>query len=581
MGAVVAGKGSRARYREVRLVTLVALLCLSAILIYGTASYWKQRAAALVEQEAAETLAVQTEILTGVLEKYRMVPPLLSRQNDVVALFPNVGDIVISRERAKAKAEEIAGLSGAKEVIFLLPDATLLAAARDIYHGRAPGAAALTQAARFGILGRQAVSLESPDRAYAFSSDVRRNGTLVGVIIAYIGFEGIEATWSLTTAPVFVTDEQNVIILTNRPQWRHRQVSEVLSEAGNSEAYVNLARNLPLLGWQLHVLADQAPARRAGITAGGVAALLSVLAGAAVLLYLSRRERLERQTRRDRAQALRLERIVRDRTRALSLTNEELSYEVEERKQTEEKLKQAQAELIQTAKLAVLGQMAATLSHEMNQPLAAMRTYANNAVRFLELSRSGDATSALNRIAAMVDRMAELSGALLSFSRRPGTEKRPVKLGAVLDEALILVRPRAKKAGVSLKVAEGIGNLELLGGKVRLSQIVVNLVNNAVDALHETTKPQVFIDARQEGNLVLLIISDNGPGIPTELRERIFEPFFTTKLQGEGAGVGLSIVYNIVQDFGGSIRLAEGDEPGCTFEIRLEAADNKAELLAN
>ncbi len=572
---------TRARYREMRLIVVIALLCLSGAVIFGAASYWKTLAAEQVRQKAAETLAVQTEILTGVLEKYRMVPPLMSRQSDVVSLFPGGDSAVYSRQLAKMKAEEIAGLSGAKEVIFLLPDGTPMAAARDIYRDEAPGAEVLAQAARHGVLGRMAVSLESPDRAYAFSSDVRRNGGLVGVVVAYVGFEGIEATWSLTTVPVFVTDEQDVIILTNRPEWRHRHSAEIFGEVDNVQDYVNLARDLPLLGWQLHVLADQGPARSAGIAAGAVAALISVLGGAAVLLYLNRRERLERQTRRDKAQALRLERVVRDRTRALSLTNEELSHEIEERKQAEEKLKQTQAELIQTAKLAVLGQMAATLSHEMNQPLAAMRTYANNAKRFLELSRSQEASSALSRIAAMVDRMAELSGALLSFSRKPGLEKRPVTLAEVLEEALILVKPRAKKAGVVLRVAEGIGDLAVLGGRVRLSQIVVNLVNNAIDALAETAAPEIRIDALRDGGTIAMTISDNGPGIAPDLRERIFEPFFTTKQHGDGVGFGLSIFYNIVQDFGGSIRLAEGDSAGCTFEIRLEAAEQDAELLTN
>ncbi len=575
-----ARKNTRARFREIRLLTVLALLCFACIAIIGSAIYWKDRAAEQVLQKAAETLAVQTEILTGVLEKYRMVPPLLSRQRDVEELFPGGGDVPFSAMQAKAKAEEIAGLSGAKEVIFLLPDGTPIAAARDIYGDRAPGAEALALAARQGMLGRKAVSLENSDRAYAFGSDVRRDGKLVGVVVVYIGFEGIEATWSLTTVPVFVTDMNDVVILTNRPDWRHMRGAEILDDPANAHDFVNLARFFPILGWELHVLADQAPARTAGTAAGAVAALLSVLAGAAILLYLNRRERMERQSRRDRAQALRLERIVRDRTRALSRTNNELSHEVEERKQAEQKLKQTQAELIQTAKLAVLGQMAATLSHEMNQPLAAMRTYANNALRFLELSRSDDAVSTLGRITAMVDRMAELSGALLSFSRRPGTEKRVVTLCEVLEEALILVRPRAQKAGVLLAVADDIGDIAVLGGRIRLSQIVVNLVNNAIDALKETEKPEVRIDAYREGAQAVLTISDNGPGIPDALRERIFEPFFTTKPQGEGVGVGLSIVYNIVQDFGGSIKLAEGQASGCTFEVRLDAADEQAESIA-
>ncbi len=573
MAGTESGRDIKARFGKARRIALAFALVLSALVIYAAVNYWTEQAAAQIRQKAAETLAVQTEILSGVLQKYRLLPPLLGRQDDIAALFTSDWPWPQKQALAKLKAEEVAGMSGAREVTFLMPDGALFASARDIYRPEPAGSAELTSAARHGILGRIAVSLDNADRAYAFGAGVRRGGELLGVIAVYAGFEGIEEAWSLSTNPVFVSNESGIVILTNRPEWRLKPAALILNDRSNQRRYVDLLRDLPLLGWQLHVLAEQAPARNAGLIAATVTTLLCIVAGATVLLVLNRREGVQLQMRKDRAQSLRLERLVRDRTKALSLINQSLSHEVDERIQAEQKLRKAQTELIQTAKLAVLGQMAATLSHEMNQPLAAMRTYADNAGRLLALDRPADVASTLDRITAMVDRMAELSGALLSFSRKPGVEKRQVSLAAVLNEALILVRPRAAREGVKLSESAGLEDFKVLGGRIRLSQVFVNLINNAIDALRGQADAQIVISARREGDDVVTLIADNGPGIPAEIHDAIFDPFFTTKPPGEGIGVGLSIVYNIVQDFGGSIRLIDRGENGCTFELRLRAAD--------
>ena len=138
---------------------------------------------------------------------------------------------------------------------------------------------------------------------------------------------------------------------------------------------------------------------------------------------------------------------MRDRTRALSITNRSLSHEVEVRREAEERLRKYQDELIQTAKLAALGQMSTALSHEYNQPLAAIRSYADNALRFLDRGMTSEVSGNLTRINGLVDRMAELSRTLLSFSRKPGATIGPVPLGTVIDEALLLARPRARGRG--------------------------------------------------------------------------------------------------------------------------------------
>lgn len=565
--------GRKIRHAYSRLRQLIALGVISAslLIVFLTADYFGNQAEQQLNQKAAETLAVQSETLSGVLEKYRLIPPLLTRQNDIADLFLDA-DPDVGRERAHIRAEEVAGLSGAREVAFYWPDGRLLASARDVYHDQVKDLGELIDAARQGRLGRMAVALSTPDRAYAFSAGVRRNGALIGIIVVYVGFEGIEAAWSLSTNPIFVSDETGTIVLTNRPAWRLKPARDIINADTIRNPYRNMQRDLPLLKWELHVISSLGPARAARLTAALVATIICVVSAVGIFLVLGRREQQELQLRRDRAQALRLERIIRDRTRALTVTNLTLSHEVEERRQAEEKLRRTQAELIQTAKLAVLGQMAATLGHEMNQPLAAMKTYAANAARFLELSRPSDVVGALQRISAMVDRMAELSGALLSFSRKPGTEMRPIPLSSALDEALILVRPRAAKSEVTIHEPDNADDLAIIGGRIRLSQVFVNLINNAIDALKGRSDGEIRLLARREAEEIVVTIADNGPGIAADVAERIFDPFFTTKPPGEGIGVGLSIVYNIVHEFGGSIRLVEGAQPGCIFELRLRAA---------
>lgn len=269
--------------------------------------------------------------------------------------------------------------------------------------------------------------------------------------------------------------------------------------------------------------------------------------------------------RRDRASAIRLERQVRDRTKALSDSNASL--------------RQAQSELVQSAKLAALGQMSATLSHEYNQPLAAIRTYADNARLLIERGRTGPADEAIGHIAGLVDRMSELSRTLLGFARRPGVTVQPVNLGAVVDEALLLAGPRAKKAGVAVRKQGFDETVTVMGGRVRLTQVVVNLVNNAVDALTGVgaaiaiADPEIVISAEREEDGVTLTISDNGPGIAAENRERVFEPFFSTKAAGEGIGIGLSIVYTILKDLGASIEVGSGPAGGAAFVIRLKTQE--------
>ncbi|AKH99023.1 signal transduction histidine kinase regulating C4-dicarboxylate transport system [Hoeflea sp. IMCC20628] len=569
------------QFRFIRTGLFVGWAILSAIIVAWSVRSSMERAHSDVMQKAGETLAVQTEILSGVLDKYRLMPPLLSRQSSIRTLFVRDAGGNAQTIDARRTAEEIAGMSAARDVAFFFPDGELLANARGSSAKSAVARPDLIEVARQGQLGRAALSYGGDDRTYAFSSGVRRDGKFVGVVIVYVDFYRVEAAWALSARRIFVTDKAGTVFLANEPDWRLKALSD-LREIGQPARYLieggfeerlDLMHRLPLLEWDLHVLADPSPVETARITAASIATLACLLAGMIVLVLLRRNEVAILRTRTDRATALRLERVVRDRTRALSVTNRSLSHEVEVRREAEHRLRKTQDELVQTAKLAALGQMSAALSHEYNQPLAAIRTYADNALRFLERGATSEVSGNLSRINGLVERMAELSRTLLAFSRKPGATVGPVPLGTIIDEALLLARPRARAAGITnIHVGPAVTDLYVQGGRIRLGQVFVNLVNNAIDALAGTVDASVEIDARREGDRVVVTVTDNGPGIEPEELPKVFDPFFTTKGIGEGIGIGLSIVDNIIRDFGGTIVASNRPEGGACFTVNLCAA---------
>jgi len=570
------------QFRFIRTGIFVAWAIVSAIIVGWSVRTAQDQALSDVMQKAGETLAVQTEILSGVLDKYRLLPPLLSRQSSIRALFVRDAEGNAQAVDARRTAEEIAAMSAAMDVAFFFPDGELLANARGSFANNAPDLPVLIEVARQGRLGRAALSFGEGQRTYAFSSGVRRDGRFVGVVVVYVDFYRVEAAWALSARRIFVTDKAGTVFLANDPDWRLKPILDLREDArtdrylinGRFEDRLDLSRRLPLLEWDLHVLADPAPVAAARLSAAAIATLACLLAGLIALVALRRNEVAILRARTDRATALRLERVVRDRTRALSITNRSLSHEVEVRREAEERLRKYQDELIQTAKLAALGQMSTALSHEYNQPLAAIRSYADNALRFLDRGMTSEVSENLTRINGLVDRMAELSRTLLSFSRKPGATIGPVPLGTVIDEALLLARPRARAAGVvSINVGQEVAGLFVQGGRIRLGQVFVNLVNNAIDALSGRPGAIVDIDARREGDRVVVTVTDNGPGIAPEELPRVFDPFFTTKGIGEGIGIGLSIADNIIRDFGGTIMASNRPEGGACFTLNLRAAD--------
>ncbi|MEN3791950.1 ATP-binding protein [Fulvimarina sp. MAC3] len=576
----------RRRFWILRGVATVTVVAIALLAIVFSGQFAAERERELIVRDATETLNVQTAVLEGILDKYRLLTPLVAQAREIRSILspPGAPLIEIDRNEALSEVARITAMSGALDVALLSAGQEIIASSRNRLSMDNPEVQSALQVASEGRLGRQSLILPDGERAYLFAWMVRRQQNILGYVMVLVGFEAVESTWALSKNPIIVTDRFDRIFLTNRPEWGIETLppsdsASLFGRIGDMDLpYLERSRYMPLLEWDVHVLADTRGVTQAALYFQALAALVAILLASIVGVLLRRREQAILRERRDRSVALRLERKVRDRTRALSRTNQTLTGEVEERRQTEEKLRKTQNELVQTAKLAGLGQMAAALGHEFNQPIAAIRTYADNAVRLITSDRADMAAQNLKRITAMTERMAELSKTLLAFARKPGPTLSAVALGAVLDEAMILVRPRLRKAGITLVIAPELRDLDVIGGKIRLSQIFVNLINNAADAIGETSgsKIEIGLSKRTIEGMAVIEVRDDGPGIPANLQSEIFEPFVTTKSSGEGIGIGLSIVSNILADFGGTISLVTSGTNGTVFAICLRTADSPA-----
>jgi two-component system C4-dicarboxylate transport sensor histidine kinase DctB len=287
------------------------------------------------------------------------------------------------------------------------------------------------------------------------------------------------------------------------------------------------------------------------------------------LLYVLQRRRAMHQLFRTRNELQRahdqLERLVDKRTGELRTTNDELKRQIAHRLQVED-------ELMQAGKLAVLGQMSAGISHEINQPLTALRALSRNTLRLLADGRTAAASDNLHAIDAMVERMGRIVSQLKSFARKGGGLADAVQLSVAIDEALLLLehRVRIKRVTVNVSVPEQI---RVRADITRLGQVLVNLIGNALDAMTHAPLRELRIGAEDCDGRVTVTIIDTGHGMDAAAIERLPEPFFTTKPPGQGLGLGLVISSKIVREFGGSLRASRA-EVGMRFEFDLESIEN-------
>jgi two-component system C4-dicarboxylate transport sensor histidine kinase DctB len=313
---------------------------------------------------------------------------------------------------------------------------------------------------------------------------------------------------------------------------------------------------VPFRGWRIVTFTAYASVRER------VNAVLALeIMGFAILLALT----FWFMSRRAMTQSL----ADRRESAELRVLNARLQREIAEREKVQKELRVAEQTLAQSSKLAALGEMSAAVSHELNQPLAAMKTYLAGARLLLQRKRPDEALASFQRVDDLIERMGAITRQLKSYARKGGEAVEPVDMRACISAALAMMEPQLKSRVVRITRTLPRQPVMVMADRLRLEQVIINLLRNALDAIRDRTDPQIDL-ILTEGETARLLVRDNGTGI-TDL-ENLFEPFYTTKKPGEGVGLGLAISSGIINDLGGRLTARNGEGRGAVFEVQLPLA---------
>ena len=448
-------------------------------------------------------------------------------------------------------------------------------------------------------LGRfYGVGVTTGEPGYFIAAPVRDGQQILGVVVLKIGLEAMEQAMAGASDILLLADADGIVFLSSERRLRYRTLAPLpaattarLAETrqyGN-QAIVALAdRPVPLeasaplrlalpdetprehllvtrpvgnFGWQVVQLGRLDEARAAAFS-GATALVFAAAFAIGVAAHLRHRRRRREELQRIHGE---LEQRIAERTA-------DLTAKIAELQRTEAILHETRDAAVQAGKLAVLGQLSAGISHELNQPLAALQTFADNASALLARGRHEEVAENLQMIGELVGRTGRIVRQLKTFARKEAATPQPVSVASAIDHALLLVEPRRRDTAASIEVSQNDSGLQVVAEAGRLEQVLVNLMLNGLDAMHGQPAPRLEITVARSAGQVRLSVRDHGPGIADEVRSHLFEPFYTTKPAGEGLGLGLAISLAIVESYGGTLRTDNAADGGAVFVLTLPAA---------
>jgi two-component system, NtrC family, C4-dicarboxylate transport sensor histidine kinase DctB len=576
-----------------RFALWVAIVGLLAALLIWAGERWAVSAANDTATSDARQLAdSNASLFDSELEKFRLLTAALAEYPDVAALLKAGGDNGLP---VNDRLERLADSTSAAAIYVISPDGKTLAASNyrkpTTFVGQNYGFRPyFRDAMANGTAELFALGTISGRPGLYLARRINDRGEPLGVIVVKIEFDALVREWSRQRGITMIADSHGIVIISGRLDWRFRTLRSLQpaeqAEINASRQFegVSLTR-LPFavsdadvsLNAEPHrlvkvpvalkggLLIALMPTQRAmeGSRAQARVVVVSILFALLAMLTWQYRQ-LERAALQQQVQR-ELEQKVAERTSELEKANELLVIESSERALSEQKYRQSREELAQANRLGTLGQVTAGVAHEINQPVAAIRAFAENAVSFLGRSQIEKAGDNLRQIVGLTERIAAITGELRGFARRKTPAVGPTSLADAIEAALLLVRHRVVASDIKILWDRKAASILVLADRIRLEQVFVNLIQNSIDAVDGQQDRQVEISFVLEGEQAIVFFADNGPGFPSELRSRIFTPFSTGK--EEGLGLGLAIVRDIVREFGGEIRLLDG--PGARFELKF------------
>ena len=437
------------------------------------------------------------------------------------------------------------------------------------------------------------IGTNTGEPGYFIAQPVYRNGSaggpIAGVVTVKISLSEFENNWRNSEEPILLADRAGVIFLANRPEWRYHSLrpldAATQAELASTQQYMGKSitplppqpgpvatRSVGRLGWELALFPNQARVVRVGVYWALATALLLVCGFVSYWALHQRRRRMEEKV----ASARELESRIAERTHQLRETNQSLEYKYTKLQETEKMLRSTQNELVQAGKLAMLGQMAAGMTHELNQPLAAIRAFADNARTFLARGQSEQAAGNLSHISDAAARMGAIISQLKGFARKDETISQ-VDLARSARASAFLLESDFRHRDVALEINTGDEQVLVAGDAVRIEQVLINLIRNALDAVEGSQTPRVCVSLDRAEGQGIVRIRDTGPGIPDDVAAHLFEPFFTTKPTGKGLGLGLAISSSIVQAMNGQLTARNRADGGAEFEVRFPLMNEGAQ----
>ena len=607
MRTVISTSAALPKPRVHRPLLIAAWLAGAALLCALAWQFSQQRAGAALAAKAERHAAALAADLGQALEKYETLPFVISLQAEVLQGLqqPNDTARIQALNQYLAEVQQRAQVAAAYVIDH---DGMTLAASNwrepQTFVGNNYAFRPYARDALAGGVGRfygigATTSQPGYFLAHPVSDPATPHGRPLGAVVLKISLDGFERTWAANDEPAALVDAAGVAFLSSQPAWKyrsllplseaaHRRIAETQQYVGQrieplpatATALRTVARPVGPLGWRLMLFIDDAPARQAARGSVWGTALLMLAAGLGVWAWTQRRAHarsLDAARQALNEASTLLEQRIADRTAELLRANRDLAERYAELQSAEGLLRRTQDELVQAGKLGMLGQMAAGMTHELNQPLTAVKAFADNAVAFLDQDDAPSVRENLRHISDACSRMGRLIGQLKGFARRSGGAADegvgPVDLAVSIRNAALLLESDYRQHGATLAIT-AVSSARVVGDAVRIEQVLVNLLKNALDAVAGCDERRVHLVLSVEdwtggaAPEAVVTITDTGPGIAPQARGRLFEPFFTTKPSGQGLGLGLAISSSIVEAMGGRLEAADA-AGGAQFTLRL------------